>query len=629
MSARRRSSGIRVAVLGLLCAALASGCVSLQQDGTVTRVGEQDAGAAQVQIWPSPPGDKETASEIVSGFLEAARSGATNQDIAADYLTPAMRKTWQAEQNTVIVLADYSEGTPQELDAADPDGTADQDGPAERPGSDSGGTVVEQVQGTLLGRLAGNGLYTALSGTENYNFTLEHTAAGYRIAALPDGFGVLMERSDFESFYTRHVVYFENPQASEQGWLLPAQVYLPSVDTDEQVADQAAKLVVNGVPPQLASQMQNAVDGVKYVGMQTGSDGAVTVTVNSSGHCAQKQDCYGLAQQLAQTLGRLNPKITAVAVKDTSSGHTSAQATPDEALTDYGNAPQPAGDGVHQFYAISLTGQVEQLDTTGTVVDPNVLKDTKDVFGSVTAGPNRGGQTPELALVGKDGSTLSVARRRGGVWQATTVYPAASGSPSGGSIGRAGWDSTGNLWFTVTHNGVTSVYHYGSDSLDQVTLSGLDGTVDAVLPAPDDDRVAVRFTAADGTQSIVIAAVTETDGGYALDLSGAEYAVDGWNSITDFDWYDEESLAVLGTQPGSQSLGLYEIYSDGSAVYDSLTSQPVQASPPAQAASFIWTAAGHPIAASPNNGKSTLYLLSVEGQDAQPLGSLTGSSPTY
>lgn len=634
MRGTRRSSGIRAAVfalVALLCASFVSGCATLQQDGAITQASAEEAGGSQVQIWPSQPSVDETAPEIVSGFLEAARSGASNQGIAAAYLTAAMKKQWQTEQNTVIVLADYSEGIPQSIGASGGQAglrDADTDGGADATGS----VVTEQVQGSLLGRLDANGLYSAQSGSDNYDFKVESTKDGWRISQLPANFGVLMERSDFESFYAPYAVYYENPQQTPQahGMLVPAQVYLPNADTEEQISEQVSRLVVDGVPDRLASMMRAAVTGVSYQGIEVSGSGAATVTVKSGGKCAVAEKCKALAVELAQTLTRISPKITSVAVKDARSGDVSSAAAQDDGLISYGAPPEPGssnGNTNINFYAISLTGQLELLNTNGSG-NPNVLKDSKDVFGSVVASP-RDTEGQQLALISKDGKTLSVAREKGDSWQLSTVYPS-TGSSTGGTVGDAGWDTAGALWFTVKLNGVTSVYRYG-DSLDQVTVPPLGGTVDEVLPAPDNDRVAVRFTASDGTQSIIIAGVTENDGSYALDFGGGQYAAIGWTSITAFDWYKEESLAVLGVQPSSQSLGLYQIYADGSAVYDSLTSQPIQASPPGQADSFVWTdaEAGHPIASSPNQGKSTLYTLSVEGQDAQQMGTLTGTSPTY
>jgi hypothetical protein len=630
VSGRRRSSGIRAAGLALLCACLLSGCVSLQQDSTVTKVQESDAGAAQVQIWPSPPSSTETASEIVSGFLEAARSGASNQKIAGDYLTSDMKKEWQGEQNTVIVLADYSESAPQ-----NPDAESVQDGPngtALGSDDDDGApVVVEQVDATELGQLDASGLYSAQSKlSATYNFTVKLTKDGYRIAQLPQHFGVLMERSDFGSFYARHTVYYQNPQPGQNGRLVPTQIYLPSVNTDQQAAAQVAEVVVNGVPDPLSAVMRDAVSGARYLRMQVDGNGHTTVQIASNGACAKSAGaCDQLAQQLAQTLGALSTKYVSVQVTDTSSGQTTPPETPRPELSDYGLGQQVHSDGDRPFYAISPTGDLEELNTSGAVVHRSIpFGDSKVLFRSVTEQPGGTG-LEDLALVGADATTLYEPRRQNGVEQLATVYPPAGGS-AGGKVGRPGWDSFGNLWFTVVlPDGVTSVYRYDGRSLDQVVVSGLNAVPEEVVPAPDGDQIAVRYAGSAGEQ-IAIAAVTRTaDSGYALNMAGAQVVASSWKAVTDFDWYDENSLAVLGVQPGSGELGLYKIYTDGTAFYDSLTSQPVQASPPSQASGFVWTAAGQPIATAPVDGKNMLYTLSVEGQDAQPLSALTGTSPTY
>jgi len=627
---RRRSSGIRAAGLALLCACLTSGCVSLQEDGTITKVQEQDAGAAQVQIWPSSPSPRENAGEIVSGFLEAARSGAANQKIAAAYLTQGTQKTWQEKQNKVIVLADYSESSPQEPNAPD-----QQDGPNE-PGSGSSdddygaATVVEQVQGTVIGQLDANGLFSAQSRSVAYNFTVKLTKDGYRIAQLPDDFGVLMDSSDFESFYTRHVVYYENPQPEANGkMMVPAQVYLPSVDTEQQVDEQAARLVVDGVPAAPSSVMRDAADGARFVSMQMDSSGRAGVKIKSNGACGRPADgCDLLARLLAQTLGGLSTKFVSVELTDTSSGRTvSAQPTAD--VSDYGLGPQLRADGTRAYYAISPTGQLEQLNTSGDVLQRSIdFGDSKVTFSSVTEQPG-GTDLQDLALVSQDESTLYEPRRQNGVEQLATVYPAA-GSPAGGRVGRAGWDYFGNLWFTVVLGKATSVYRYDGRSLDQVEVNGLNAMPEEVLPAPDGDQVAVRYTDGAGQQIAIGAVIRTADDGYALNLVNAQVVASSWKEVTDFDWFNEGSLAVLGIQPGSGELGLYEIYTDGSAAFDSLTSQPSQVIPPSQAGGFVWTAAGPPIVTAPNQGKDTLYTLSVEGQNAQSLNDkLYGSSPTY
>jgi hypothetical protein len=627
-----------MAGLAALVAFLASGCVSLQVSGPITPVKDQDAGSAKVQLWPAPPNPNLNAAEIVSGFLEAARSGPSNETIAADYLVPAIHAQWQSEQDTVIVLSDYSQSTPQVLGEAD-----SQEAPQKPPpggGSNAGeeagqDSVVVQVQGTVVGRLD-NGLYSADSAAATYNFTVTGTGkGGYRISQLPQGFGVLMERSDFESFYSRHVVYYQNAQQPEA--LVPTEMYLPALDSDQQVADEMARRVVAGVPGRLSPALKDAVTGADFVSVDLSGDGTI-VTIKGNGACGagRQNACQDLAKQLALSLSGLSAKVTTVAVHDETTGLTTSSEQPDTELSDYDLNPVRSDmNGV--FYAISPDGGLEQLDSTGAAsVHAVAFGSSKAKFSAVAVEPGEPGDggLPPMALTGQDKTTVYVPQRQGEGDVLTTVFPTST-IQGGGTVGQLGWDSgdPGALWFTYKLNGETSVYRYAERSLQRVTVTGLPAgaRLDAVSPAPDGDRVAVGYTGMRGEHEIVVAAaVPQAGGGYSVDLSAPEVAADAWNSIVQFDWYNEDTLAVLGIQPSSQALGLYQIYADGSAVYDSLTSLPVQASPPSQASGFVWNVGGQPIAAAASGGQDLLYALSVEGQDAQSLGDkLLGTSPSY
>ena len=642
------STRIRLAGLAIVVVATASGCVSLQASGPIRSVTEEGDGSAQVQIWPSPPSPNEGASAIVAGFLEAAQSGSTNLAIADDYLTAAMQKQWATEQNTVIVLGDDTQTSPQPPgqssagsgDAQSSGETADGgpnsflDGLGQESdtsnGSDSSQTV-EEVQGALLGLVDSSGLYSAASGTGTYEFGLTQTKAGLRISALPQGFGVLMERSDFESDYDRHDVYYENAEYPDK--LIPAQVYLPAIDTDEEVAEAMTKLVVDGVPAQLGSAVQSAVPGATYKSVQFGSAGDATVTINSKGACVKNSSaCTYLAEQLAETLDSLSTKVTAVTVVDQSNNEPYPLAVADGNLISYGFQP---GSRLNQpFYAVTSAGAVEQVSYFGTVGATNVpYAPAKTKFSAIAVGPpENGSRVQPIGLVSQDGTKVYVPHKQDDGYALTQAYPAAGSSAPAGTVGKLSWDDYGNLWFTVTRDGATGVYRYGQGELSEVSVTGLanDDQVTQVAAAPDGARVAVGYKDSGGDAWVDIAgAVSDSDGSWGLQLSGSEVVAADWGQVNEFDWYNEDSLAVLGTEPNSQSLGLYQLYADGSSVYDSLTAQPVDASPPSNADHFVWNSDGDPIASALNSGKQQLYELSVEGQDAQVLPNVFGTSPSY
>ena len=628
-----------LALVAVLVAMLASGCASLQQSGSITSVPEDSAGTLQMQIWPSPPSPGEAPTNIVSGFLEAARSGASNQGIASDYLTGEAHSDWQSEQKKVIVLADYSESYPLSADSAASDNPEEPSGALSDQGSTASdctaGSVSVTVSGNLVGRLDPFGLYTAESGAPTYTFQVSQTKAGCRISSLPSGFGVLMERSDFESSYSRHTVYYQSGNYAQTGDLVPAQVYLPSVDADLTVAQDLVQLIIRGVPSGLGPALADPVTDAVFKSVVLDSSGTATVTIDGKGACTQKtSDCQGLANQFAYTLYSLSTKVSTLNLDDVSSGHTLTADAPTSGSNGYGlNARDSSGQGVGTFFAIADDGTVKEVHASGstTTIDPLAIGPAKTQFKAISVEPGTAAdpRKTNFALVGHDGSTVYVTRELGGTYPLTQVYPT-SGTPIAGSVQQMSWDTAGDLWFTVKINGVVSIYRYGGGELNQVAVTGLGdgGQIVQVAAAPDGERVAVGISNADG-YSIAITAASSSNGSYQLNLSNPEIAASSWNSISDFDWYNEETLAVLGIQSSSQSLGLYQVYADGSAVYDSLTEQPVQASPPSDTTQFVWNATGQPIAQAAVGKQNLLYELSVEGETAQPLSNLTGTWPSY
>jgi hypothetical protein len=616
-----------MAGLAAVLAVVASGCVSLQASGPVTPVTQGDSGSSQVQIWPSPPTVGEPPAQLVTGFLEAARSGSANLSIADAYLTSAAQAQWKSEQNTVIVLADNSQTFP--LQAGQSTSSVQESPAADQ--QDSGASAfgfyaTEQVQGDQIGAVDSSGLYSAKNGAVTYAFGIDETKNGYRIASLPDGFGVLMERSDFESSYSRHDVYFQNAQYDNA--LIPTQIYLPAIDTDQDLANAMSRFVVQGAADLPGAGVQDSLQGAVLKGVQLRNDGSAAVTIDSHEACVKDGSaCRLLSDQLLATLNSLSTKVTSVTVTD-QANNAPYTSQPDSVQISYGQSP---GSNVgRNFYAIADDGTVELVGTVGSGnSNPQSYGPAKTKFRQVSLDPVESSHAPQLALVSQDGTKVYVPRKSDGSGLLTQVYPSSSGQ-SGGTVGPLSWDAYGVLWFTVTQGGTTEVYRYSQDSLSEVAVSGLDGRITQVAAAPDGSRVAVAYKDSTGDSWIAIgAAASEGDSGWLLQLDQRETVAADWSQITDFDWYNEDSLAILGIQPNSQVLGVYQIYADGSSVYDSLTDQPVEAGPPANAQSFVWRSGGQPIAAAVNGGKNSLYQLFVEGQGAQLLSGVSGTSPSY
>ncbi len=593
MKARSGSGrAIRVAGLGVL-AGCTAGCVSLQTSGPVTPVTQAEGGGySQIQIWPSPPSASEEPDDLVTGFLQAARSGSANSGIANDYLTTAAQKQWKTDQKSVIVVTDGSQGPP--TPAGDPDAS------------------IETVQADVVGVLDAHAEYSAQAQQQQqFSFGVTKTSAGYRISSLPENFGVVLQQSEFESEYTMNDIYFANAQQNSK--LISAQVYLPSTDTYQVIANKLTALVLAGVPTRLGLAAVNGVNGATLKSLAFQQNDAVQVTLAGKA-CSQPQaDCDGLALQLATTLtADLHTKVGSVQVLDAdddASGQALGLSTDRAAKAE-------------QVFMVAKDGQVEALalnsGSTAAAPRPIQIGPAKSKFDLVALQPGRHGS---LALTSQDGTHLYVVSQLPGTGELHAVF-------NGTDISSLNWDELGHLWFTAVSDGLTQVYRYADGNVEPVQVEGLAGEVSAIAVAPDGSRVAVSYeSGADAYSLVVGTAVQQADESWMLQFDGAATVADSWTQVLDFDWYNEDSLAVLGIPPGTAaSLRLYQLYADGSPVYDQLTQQPVEANPVTDIQDVSWSEAGAPIATT-KEGK--LFELSVEGQDAQVLAAGPVYSPSY
>lgn len=621
-------AAIRMAGVGVLVGCTA-GCVSLQSSGPVTPVTQGGVGYPQTQIWPSPPFAHEQPGELVAGFLQAARSGSANLPIANAYLTGSALQQWKSDQNSVIVVADGTETAPLPTPTSDasadqiPEGYGAAAANAENDAADPD-SLTESVGGDVLGVLDAHAQYWAEAGTQQYTFDLAKTAQGYRISGLPQDFGVVLQQSEFESEYTEHDLFFANANTAETGRLIPEQVYLPATDTDQELATDLADLVAAGVPARLGGAATDGVVAARVLRVDFQSDDTIQVTLAGQACSDRQANCNTLALQLAASFatGLSSSKVGTVRVVDAGDG-ASGQTLEDVnfgAYYAYGIGPRSGKSG--PVFVVTKDGQVERVGTgafaTGASPQPVQIGPAKSKFGSVAVQP---GQAPlNLAVTSQDGSHLYIVNQLPYTGQLRSVF-------DGSDISSLSWDQAGDLWFTAVADGVTQVYRYSDGNYAQVAIEGLGGQVATVAAAPDSARVAVSYQSAGGGYSIAIGAASDPNGAWTLDFQGAETVADSWSLVRDFGWYDEDSLSVLGTPANTGSMRLYQLYADGSPVYDSLTQQPVEASPVTDTQDVCWNADGQPIA-STEEGK--LYELSVEGQDTQPLATAEELfSPSY
>lgn len=598
-----RLRAIRAAGLGVL-AGCTAGCVSLQTSGPVTLVTQGNVGNSHNQIFPTPPYSNEPPASLVSGFLEAARSGPQNARIADAYLTGAALDAWKGTQHSVIVVADGTESAPTLVG-----------------GSPEAPTASVSITGDVVGTLDAKARYRAEAGSRQYTFELDKTDQGFRISSLPPGFGVLLQQTRFESEYAVHDVFFGN--AGQNGQLIPSQVYLPSGDTDQAAAEALTTLVLDGVPERLGAAAVSGVGPAKYDSVEIQPNDTIQVTLDKNPCSRPQANCNLLALQLAATFADgLSTKVSAVRVVD-SGDNASGQQLGTDFSSYYSYGIGVGGAKASKAYVIDKDGQVATVGiAAGATASPTEAVQVGPAgtkFAQVAQQPGQN-HRQNLALVSQDGTHLYLVNQAPFAGQLHAVF-------TGTGISSLSWDQQGNLWFTAVTDGVAQVYRYGDGNCDQVRIDGLQGQVATVAAAPDSSRVAVSYQIGSDEYSIAIGtAQTVADGSWRLNMAGAQVVANSWTQVLDFGWYDEDSLAVLGIPASAGSLRLYQLYADGSPVYNSLTDQPVEANPATDTQEVCWNAGGQPIAAT-REGK--LYELSMEGQDQQLLTAGPVLSPSY
>lgn len=135
---------------------------------------------------PGPQADAGNA-EIVRGFLRANVGFAEDDDVAREYLTPALASEWVPTSNVLVL-----DGNP-EISIVEPGVVAVTVGVSGR--IDASGRLTELPPGT----------------TTTETFRLSPVNGQWRIAAFPEDFGLWLSRADLDQAFRPSTVLYLNP----------------------------------------------------------------------------------------------------------------------------------------------------------------------------------------------------------------------------------------------------------------------------------------------------------------------------------------------------------------------------------------------------------------------------------
>lgn len=262
---------------------LLAGCAGVPTAGRVQAgppFGEQGQLDAEVLVEGPATGADQQA--ILAGFMQAVRSPRNRFEVARQFLTPALRETWQPGESTTVRTT---------WDAAPSDTVADR------------WTYAFSTRATV----DADGRYTEspLTTTQTLEFDFQQVDGQWRISAAPNG--IVLSQSSFDIAFRRQALYFFDSAAR---FLVPEVRWFPSrssapVTVVQELLEGPSDWLSQGVL-QSAFPVATALDA----GSVSVSGNTATVDLTVEALDSSDQDRDRMRQQLAATLGVPNVSVT-------------------------------------------------------------------------------------------------------------------------------------------------------------------------------------------------------------------------------------------------------------------------------------------------------------------------------
>ncbi|HEX8779793.1 MAG TPA: LpqB family beta-propeller domain-containing protein, partial [Nocardioides sp.] len=240
-------------VAALAVALVLPACVRMPTEGPVvvrdaTAQAEEQPG---IYFDPKPPQPGQSASEVVTGFLEAMKAVPIRTSVAAQFLSSRAQAEWSPETSTVT----YAEASAAQ------------------------GELEVRVDLTGVNRYDSSGAWRERQRRHRLTFGLVSEAGEWRIDELPDA--LVVPESWFQDWYRRVSLYYFDPTAQI---LVPEPVFVPD---EEQVATSLVGALLGERPPRDAAATRT------FVPEELAAPRAVTVTPEGVAEVALESEDEG------------------------------------------------------------------------------------------------------------------------------------------------------------------------------------------------------------------------------------------------------------------------------------------------------------------------------------------------
>jgi hypothetical protein len=499
-------------VLALAVALVLPACVRMPTGGPVV---VRDATAQEddqpgIYFDPKPPQRGQSASEVVTGFLEAMKAVPIRTSVAARFLSTRAQSEWSPEAHTIT----YAEASAAE------------------------GELEVRVDLAGINRYDASGAWRSRGREQRLTFGLVNEDGDWRIDRLPDG--LVVPESWFQDWYRRVSVHYFDPTAQI---LVPEPVFVPD---GEQVATSLvgsllaeraprdAAATRSFVPPELAAPRAVTVtpEGVAAVTLEPEDDGSNELPI------LDDLTTQRVLTQLAWTL-RQDDHLRAMRLTVGGADVPLPGGLPEAGL-DIGSAYDPNGD----LASTDLFGLRGGRLVRGTLADlrPTAGRFGRQRLGLRSVGVSLSGET--AAGVTGDGTSLLVAPVEGPDGQAVQVVSDAQ------DLLPPAWDFSDRVWLVERRGGQARVLVVTGQRRHELRIPGVTGSdVRHFLVSRDGTRFVAVLRGRRG-DSVVASRVIRDNGGRVARATAAQPIgtdVDGSGRVRDIGWESPTSVAVLSS----------------------------------------------------------------------------------
>lgn len=331
----------RLAILTL--ALVLSGCAALPTAGPI-RIGPDitsGAGLDSFYYSPSSPTSGASQSEILSGFLSAGTGPQNDYGIAREYLSEALRATWNPNQEVLI-----QRGSPSI-------------------------TITEDdralIEFDLVARIDSDGRYESLpvGSSRLLEFSFVREGDQWRISSAPDN--TVLIRPVFDVIFRSYAIYFLDRQ---QRFLVPELRWFPATPA---TGTRLVNALLRGPSGYLKPAVQSAIPSGTRLSIDavTVENNTALVDLTARALVANRLDRSLMKTQLAATLSQL-PNVQQVAISIERSRQEIPDNTSATRADEFGSLLSLTEDGLEaasELEVIDATGFLESVSASEIALD--------------------------------------------------------------------------------------------------------------------------------------------------------------------------------------------------------------------------------------------------------------------